>query len=415
MHITLLTVLAPCGVAQAAESLHADAQLTGRSFGSMRQSTTLGDLACGDPVIQHVGKLTSGSTFWNKVRPAPGVYDFSQANAVAAFVQAHGMLRGHTLVWYNANPPWFEWLSLSREEALAMLRDHIHTVIRHYQTNYPGLVKEWDVVNEPVSDDVGLRSNVWTQWIGTDYIEHAFRYAAEVADPDVKLILNEYFISNAPTRPGSGCGGHLKCRQLRSLVARLVRKGVRIDAIGLQGHLWLTPVELPDLGPLTSWIGKLGLTWQVSELDAGIPPTNDARLRFRQAAAFRRVTQSCLRDRWCSGTRPGTSAIATRGWASRRSSSAPSSGCRSTSTSARCRRTSRCAARCAQRPAQCPPWGNGGSYGRHHQRASSVVPYRGKRRLVAHAALRPAIVPQGSVPSGHSAESTPASALSVSQ
>ena len=43
------------------------------------------------------------------VEPRPGQFDYSGADALATFAGAHGMkMRGHTLVWYAANPPWLD-------------------------------------------------------------------------------------------------------------------------------------------------------------------------------------------------------------------------------------------------------------------------------------------------------------------
>ena len=43
------------------------------------------------------------------VEPSPGKFDYSGADALLGFANAHGMkMRGHTLVWYAANPPWLD-------------------------------------------------------------------------------------------------------------------------------------------------------------------------------------------------------------------------------------------------------------------------------------------------------------------
>ena len=88
-------------------------------------------------------------------------------------------VRGHTLVWHRQNPAWLTTGTFSRAELVAILRDHIHTVVRHYR----GRVAAWDVVNEAVDDSgTRLRDNLWLRGIGPDYIEMAFRFAHE-ADP----------------------------------------------------------------------------------------------------------------------------------------------------------------------------------------------------------------------------------------
>jgi len=50
-------------------------------------------------------------------------------------------------------------------------------------THYKGKIVEWDVANECMDDSGnGLRSSIWRNVIGQDYLDYAFRYARE-ADP----------------------------------------------------------------------------------------------------------------------------------------------------------------------------------------------------------------------------------------
>ena len=52
----------------------------------------------------------------------------------------------------------------------AILREHIETVIGHYR----GRVYAWDVVNEAIDDQGGLRQTFWSNILGSDYIAQAF-------------------------------------------------------------------------------------------------------------------------------------------------------------------------------------------------------------------------------------------------
>jgi len=62
--------------------------------------------------------------------------------------------------------------------------------------------------------------------IGDDYIEQAFAFA-QAADPGAELYCNDYNIE----LPG-------KLEKTVKLVRSLQAKGVRLDAVGIQGH-WL--------------------------------------------------------------------------------------------------------------------------------------------------------------------------------
>ncbi len=112
----------------------------------------------------------------------------------------------------------------TREELIATMRDHIHTVVGRYK----GKVKVWDVVNEALGDSDApnmLRNSQWTQIIGDDFIELAFTFAHE-ADPNAILRYNDYSLENKGRRD-----------KLKKLVKQLQEKGVPIGAIGTQTHI----------------------------------------------------------------------------------------------------------------------------------------------------------------------------------
>jgi endo-1,4-beta-xylanase len=186
-----------------------------------------------------------------------GRFTFERADRIVAFAQAHGMeVIGHTLVWHNQAPKWlFEDESgnpLPREVALANMKDHITTVMRHYK----GRVKGWDVVNEAIPDGPGdLRETPAQRAIGDDYVLKAFEFAHE-ADPDAELYYNDYNIERDYKRD----------RALR-LVRRVRDAGLRIDGVGIQGH-WL--LESPDIAEIERGIKAYldeGFNVMITELD----------------------------------------------------------------------------------------------------------------------------------------------------
>jgi len=90
---------------------------------------------------------------WDTIHPAPNRYDFRAGDRLVAFARAHHMaVRGHRLAAAGQNPAWLEHGHFTRNEAIAILRDHIHMVVGHYR----GQIAQWDVVNEAL-DDAGLK------------------------------------------------------------------------------------------------------------------------------------------------------------------------------------------------------------------------------------------------------------------
>ncbi|HMO63859.1 MAG TPA: endo-1,4-beta-xylanase, partial [Verrucomicrobiota bacterium] len=120
-------------------------------------------------VKRHFNQITAENDMkWQLIHPREGVdgYDFGPADAFVNFGLTHGMhLAGHTLVWHSQTPDWvfagtnpppasaspapgngpggfgriYSGPRASREELLARMRDHIHTVVGRYK----GKVKAW--------------------------------------------------------------------------------------------------------------------------------------------------------------------------------------------------------------------------------------------------------------------------------
>ena len=186
-----------------------------------------------------------------------GTFTFEPADKIVAFAQRHGMqVVGHTLVWHQQSPAWmFEDENkkpLPREVALANLRDHIFTVMQHYK----GKVKGWDVVNEAVADaEPYLRDTAARRAIGDDYVIKAFQFARE-ADPDAELYYNDYNLERAYKRD----------KGLR-LIRELHAAGVRVDGVGIQGHLLLDAGDSKEMEDGIKAYADLGVKVMITELD----------------------------------------------------------------------------------------------------------------------------------------------------
>lgn len=198
------------------------------------------------------------------VQPREGEFTFADGDKLVELAQqSSAMVVGHTLIWHGQTPRWFfegtDGQPINRELALARMRKHIETVVGHYK----GKIKQWDVVNEAISDsgDKDLRPSPWLKAIGEDYIEQAFR-AAHKADPDAILIYNDYNIELGYKRPRA-------LRVLKSLIA----KGVPIHAVGIQCHWRLDNPNFTEVEESIKLYSELGLKVMITELDIGVLPT----------------------------------------------------------------------------------------------------------------------------------------------
>jgi endo-1,4-beta-xylanase len=203
----------------------------------------------------------------NRVRPTRDTYNFSYGDWDIDWSERNGLhFRGHTLVWHQALPAWFD-SHVNQQNAQRVMTDHITTVVRHYA----GRIYSWDVVNEVIHNDGRpdqLRQRPWLELIGPNYIEIAFR-AAAAADPKAKLILNETNIEHDLPEHAQRRGSLLQ------LLTRLKNDHVPITGIGIQGHLRAdTPLATAGMHSFLTAIRDLDLEILITELDVndtGIP------------------------------------------------------------------------------------------------------------------------------------------------
>jgi endo-1,4-beta-xylanase len=219
-----------------------------------------------------VAEQFSCVTAENEMKPfslqrVQGSFTFERADRIVAFAEAHNMqVIGHTLCWHSQSPRWMfqdsDWRPLSRDAALANLKAHIETVVKHFK----GKVKGWDVVNEAVNDasEPYLRNTQAQRAIGDDYVLKAFEFAHH-ADPDAELYYNDYGIEVSPKRE----------RALR-LIRQIKAAGLRIDAVGIQGHWSLESPNVAEIERGIRAFANEGLKVMITEMDIDVLPRNRA-------------------------------------------------------------------------------------------------------------------------------------------
>jgi endo-1,4-beta-xylanase len=192
-----------------------------------------------------------------------------------AYAGKHGLkVRGHALLWHEANPAWLEQ-TLTPANAEALLTKHISTVVGHFRNR----LIHWDVVNEVVHPEdggaEGLRNTPWMHALGPRYLDLAF-HATAAADPSALRVLNEFGTDYATP------ADERKRQALLALLGDLKSRNVPIQAVGLQAHLDASEVAL-DQNVLARFVGDIaamGLKVVVTELDVrdnGLPADVESR------------------------------------------------------------------------------------------------------------------------------------------
>lgn len=198
-------------------------------------------------------------------------------------------MRGHTLVWHTQTPDWFFRVGydsandyVDYETMEARLADYIEKVLTYVQEKYPGVIYAWDVVNEAVDPGSaapgsffacrtwsGDGANGWYKTLKQDYVELAFKYARQYADPDVKLFYNDF---------NTFQGG--KHENIINLCKHLNELGY-IDGIGMQGYWGIDWPNVRDVENAIKNFAELGLELHVTELSIGVDNLSDKNLKIQ--------------------------------------------------------------------------------------------------------------------------------------
>ena len=195
------------------------------------------------------------------LQPEEGKFYFDEADQLVAFGEKNNMvIIGHTLIWHSQAPGWFfvddKGNDVSREVLIERMKNHITTVVSRYK----GRVHGWDVVNEAILDDGSWRQSKFYEIIGEDFLRLAFEFA-HAADPEAELYYNDYSMAHEGRRNG-----------VVAMVKSFQEKGVKIDGIGMQGHLSMDFPSLEEFEKSILAFSELGTTVMITELDLGILP-----------------------------------------------------------------------------------------------------------------------------------------------
>lgn len=195
------------------------------------------------------------------------ILDFAAVTGELDFAVANGLaVRGHTLIWHSQTPDFIFYEDYDPKGALAgrelmlkRMENYMCDVFTWADANYPDLFYAWDIANECIDDNGGLRDSLWRKTIGDDYLEYAFAYARKYAPDGIALFYNDYNAS----QPGKQA----------DIIAALtpVAESGSLDGIGMQGHIDTTLSPARFTFAAKKYAESLSVIIHVTELDVASP------------------------------------------------------------------------------------------------------------------------------------------------
>lgn len=199
--------------------------------------------------------VTGNSFKWSGIQSQHTEPDYTNFENALAWTQKVGWdLRAHTLLWggddAHSTPDWVRNLPTPQ----AITDTSKMRVIRE-MTRYKGIIKEYDVINEPLTGHADWLRNE----VGDSILWNVFKWARE-ADPDAELFINDY---NVEYNWG-------QAEEYRDLILQIKEMGGPVTGVGMQAHFWdCCRPNVDELVRNVNIVAEAGLPIRFTEYDYG--------------------------------------------------------------------------------------------------------------------------------------------------
>lgn len=190
--------------------------------------------------------VTENAVKWGSMEPRKGEVDYSVIDGILKWTEENNIpLRGHNLFW---GIPQFvqQWVKdLSDDELRQKLQNRAESVTGRYK----GRFAEYDLNNEMI------HGNYYEDRLGPEITKLMAEWAHN-GDPDAKLWLNDYDILT-----GNRLADYM------AHIRKLLKQGVPIAGIGVQGHLHTETFDRAQLKKALDSLAVFKLPIRVTEFN----------------------------------------------------------------------------------------------------------------------------------------------------
>jgi endo-1,4-beta-xylanase len=190
--------------------------------------------------------VTENAVKWGSMEPQQGQVNYAAVDGILNWTEKnHIPLRAHNLFWGIPKfvQPWVK--ELDESQLRQTLKNRAETITKRYK----GRFVEYDLNNEMV------HGNYYEDRLGPEITKLMAEWAHN-GDPDAKLFLNDYDILTGKKLP-----------EYMTQIRMLLKQGVPIAGIGVQGHLHSDTFDRTDLRKALDSLAIFKLPIRVTEFN----------------------------------------------------------------------------------------------------------------------------------------------------
>jgi GH35 family endo-1,4-beta-xylanase len=190
--------------------------------------------------------VTENAVKWGTMERKKGEVDYKVIDAILQWTEENNIpIRGHNIFWGIPQfvQPWVK--ELPDDELQLTLKNRAETLTARYK----GRFAEYDLNNEMI------HGNYYEERLGADITKKMAEWCKN-GDPDIKLYLNDYDITTGRKLP-----------EYMAHIRLLLKQGVPIAGIGVQGHLHAETFDRKELKNALDSLAQFKLPVRVTEFN----------------------------------------------------------------------------------------------------------------------------------------------------